>query len=241
VKDRIGEAYLIPLHAVTSDPERFRFESLPPSYMMKANHGCGWNEVVRDAARADVDVLRAKARSWLDQDFARHKRERHYGGIRPRIMFEELLQDEGRVPKDYKIHCFRRNGQLRQVIQVHCDRFGDHRVNFFTPEWEPIPFSHGYASAVSEAVPRPANLDAMLDLAGRLGDPFNYVRVDLYSLAERIYFGELTFTPGAGLMAFYPAVVDAEWAGHFDPDPTFFGEGAAVAGPNAGVQVEVTA
>jgi hypothetical protein len=243
VKDRVGEAYLVPLHAVTSEPEHFPFESLPGSYMMKANHGCGWNEVVLNSAQADVGVLRAKARSWLDQNFARHKRERHYSSIRPKIMFETLLQDNGRVPKDYKIHCFRRNGQLTQVIQVHCDRFGDHRVNFFTSEWEPIPFSHGYASAGKEAVSRPANLDAMLELAARLADPFNYVRVDLYSLREKIYFGELTFTPGAGLMAFHPSMVDAEWAGHFDPDPSYFNDATTVAGsdPNPGIQVGATA
>ena len=55
VKDRVGEAYLVPLHAVTSEPEHFPFEdSLPRSYMMKANHGCGWNEVVLNSAQADV-------------------------------------------------------------------------------------------------------------------------------------------------------------------------------------------
>lgn len=243
VRDRVGEACLIPLLAVTTEPETFRFDRLPGSYMMKANHGCGWNEVVLDNTQADIEALRARARTWLGQNFARNKRERHYGGIRPRIMFETLLQDGGRVPKDYKVHCFRRNGQLRQIIQVHCDRFGDHRVNFFTPEWEPIPFSHGYASAGLEAVPRPANLDAMLGLSARLADPFNYVRVDLYSLGERIFFGELTFTPGAGLMAFNPSAVDAEWAGHFDPDPSYFNDGGTVAGldPKPGIEVGATA
>jgi hypothetical protein len=206
------------------------FESLPSSYAMKANHGYGWNEPIWDASKADVENLRAKALLWLSQNFYCRRRERHYRSIKPKVMFEQLLQHGGRVPNDYKIYCFQKQGQLVQLIQVHSDRFGDHRVNFFTSEWDQIPFSHSYAPAAPEAVPRPENLSEMLALAARLAESFNYVRVDLYSLQSRIYFGELTFTPGAGLMAFYPSAVDADWAQYFDPDTTFYGEIGAARG-----------
>jgi hypothetical protein len=41
--------------------------------------------------------------------------------------------------------------------------------------------------------------------------------VDLYAPDNQIYFGELTFTPGAGVLPFTPDKVDYEW-GKLVPD-----------------------
>ena len=44
----------------------------------------------------------------------------------------------------------------------------------------------------------------MLDVAERLAAPFDFVRVDLYALEERIVFGELTIYPASGHGEFDP-------------------------------------
>ena len=51
-----------------------------------------------------------------------------------------------------------------------------------------------------EVVPRPDNLDEMLSVAERLSQGFPELRVDLYNVQGRIYFGELTFTSQGGFM-----------------------------------------
>ncbi|WP_441986096.1 ATP-grasp fold amidoligase family protein [Microvirga sp. 2YAF29] len=218
VRERVGERYLIPVYKITTDMESIQFEELPSSFAMKASHGCGWNEFVRDNDGRNTEFLRKKAQHWLGQNFYHVRRERHYKEIPPRIMFEELLIDRGVQPNDYKIHCFRRNDALTQIIQVHFDRFGDHKVNFFTADWEAIPLSHGYKSLPPTQVQPPENLEEMLNVARILSSDLNYVRVDLYSLGGKIYFGEMTFTPGAGLMCFNPLCADKQWASLFDPD-----------------------
>jgi hypothetical protein len=38
----------------------------------------------------------------------------------------------------------------------------------------------------------------------RLAADFPFVRVDLYVAGGRVYFGELTFTPGSGIVDFTP-------------------------------------
>lgn len=48
-------------------------------------------------------------------------------------------------------------------------------------------------------VKRPVCLDQAIKLAETLSSPFPFVRVDFYLLGERIVFGELTFTPAAGM------------------------------------------
>ena len=44
----------------------------------------------------------------------------------------------------------------------------------------------------------PSNIEEMLDISKRISRQFSYMRVDLYTLNNRIYFGELTpFHQGA--------------------------------------------
>jgi hypothetical protein len=50
----------------------------------------------------------------------------------------------------------------------------------------------------------------MLEIAERLAAGVDYVRVDLYDVAGRVMFGELTTYPAAGLRGFEPASVDEE-------------------------------
>ena len=42
------------------------------------------------------------------------------------------------------------------------------------------------------------------------------MRVDLYSLGDRVYFGELTFTPGSAFEAFEPQETDFAWGELFE-------------------------
>lgn len=228
VRERLGEGALIPLLADVGDMDEVSFSALPPAFVMKASHGSGWTHVVPDKAREDVEALRRMGRNWLGRNFYRTNRERQYERIPPRIMFEELIREEDRPARDYKIHCFRRGGRLERIVQVHVGRFVDHRVNLFTPDWRPVRIGLGLdlPAAADGAVARPADLDALLDAADRLSRPFNYVRVDLYATGGRVYFGELTFTPSAGLQRFEPLSVDEDWARLFEPDPVHFARSA---------------
>ena len=55
-------------------------------------------------------------------------------------------------------------------------------------------------------VPKPANFEEMLAIATKLAALVNnaFVRVDLYDIEGKIYFGEYTFYPGGGFDAFDP-------------------------------------
>jgi hypothetical protein len=57
-------------------------------------------------------------------------------------------------------------------------------------------------------VREPPNLALMLETAEKLGSGLDFVRVDLYDIGSRIYFGEMTFTPGGGFAHFEPPAMD---------------------------------
>jgi len=115
-----------------------------------------------------------------------------------------MIDESGAGLKDYKIFCF--NGEPK-IIQVDLDRFTNHKRNFYSPQWEYQYFSLAYPSSPRISVTRPNHLELMLDLARKLSAGKTYLRVDLYVIDDKIYFGELTFYPDAGYKKFDPA----EW------------------------------
>jgi hypothetical protein len=214
VKSKIGEQYLIPLIA---EPESFTkevFQALPSAFVMKANHGSSFVKVVEDKQMTSFEELSALATQWLTTDFYRVARERHYRAIKHRIFFETLLLDEhGAVPADFKIYIFKdESGRKTVFIAVISDRFREHpRGDFYDTEWNPLEIGIGRFERSKSPNPRPENPQLLLDIAERLAEEFQFVRVDLYSPQGRVYFGELTFTPGAGVSQLRPASVDYEW------------------------------
>ena len=63
--------------------------------------------------------------------------------------------------------------------------------------------------------PRPAELEAMLEIAGILGTGWDFIRVDLYAVDGTIWFGEYTPYPGGGLLRYRPRQFDIEQGRHW--------------------------
>jgi hypothetical protein len=213
VREKIGERHLIPLIAVPDAFTRDVFDALPASFVMKANHGCSFVKIVRDKSTTSFEALRALANRWLSIDFSRYSRERHYRFIVPKLYFEQLLLDEtGKVPADLKLHMFggRLHGPRIQTMVI-ADRFGDPRGDLYDDDWQRMDVRFGPYRPSDAPVPRPENWAEIERIAVRLAEDFDFVRVDLYSMSGEVYFGELTFTPGAGLMRFTPDRHDYYW------------------------------
>lgn len=184
---------------------------LPSSFVMKGSHGSGMIAIYKDGdcvSRADVDKLCLK---WLSTDYSRVARENTYKHMTPRVVFEELLRDpkSNAVPQDYKFYVFK--GVCR-AIHVDAERFSNHRRSFFDKDWNYLPFWAQYPFA--GPLEKPYNLTEMVSLAERLGKDFDFVRVDLYDLGDRVVFGEMTHFPDGGNVRFYPKVYDT-WFGSF--------------------------
>ena len=213
VREKIGDAHLVPLIAVPEVFTREVFEALPTAFVMKANHGCAFVEVVRDKSLTSFEKLNKLATKWLSVDYYSVSRERQYRSIKPRIYFEQLLVNrEGQIPADLKMHVFggRPDGP-RIHSQIIADRFGDARGDIYDENWRCLNVTAGQYTPSDAPIPRPENWDEVERIAARLAEDFDYVRVDLYSLDGKLYFGELTFTPGAGRTRFVPHSHEYYW------------------------------
>lgn len=221
VADRIGEKYLIPLIASAPRLSKELFDSLPDSFVIKGNHGSAMNHIVYDKNKINFNSLCWETDGWLCRNYFFSSREAQYRRILPRLVIEQLmLDDEGKVPADYRLHCFSpRDGKKRTIVQVDSDGFGDHTRDYFDVDWQRLALQAKYPNSLQEKIPiRPEMLDGLVETAWKLADGFAYVRVDLYVVQGQIYFGEMTFTPVSGFMPFDPPQVDRQWGEWFDLD-----------------------
>jgi len=126
------------LYWVGENPRNIPFEDLPQSFVMKCNHGCGYNILVEDKDDLDEKEAIRQLETWLKEDFWRRGRELNYKGIEKRVVVEEYLsQDDGSNPRDVKL--FVMGGDV-EFVQIDIDMFGDHERGFFSTDWEKLPF-----------------------------------------------------------------------------------------------------
>ena len=205
VEDRIGSEHLIPLIGVYDELSREIWNGLPPQFVLKANHGSGMVKVVHDKKLEDPDEIIQLTREWQQTDYSGFGREWVYKDLPRTIVAEELLLTEnGRVPEDYKFFCFDGKAVL---FQIDFDRYGEHTRNFYDRSLNQADAKIIYEPNEQQIV-LPGNLQEAFRLADRLSKGFDFIRVDLYLMPNRVLFGEMTNFPGNGFEAFSPYEFD---------------------------------
>ena len=204
IKETIGDEYLIPLLGVYSTVEEINFAQFPNQFILKATHGSGWNELVLDKKMLDIERIREKGQQWLDTNYFEISGEPNYLPMNGRLIVEENIAEEDKDLKDYKFFCFKGEPIF---IQVDSQRAESHKRNIFNVDWEPLEFQLLYPK-LEEPILKPTMLNEMLLIAKDLSKNFLFVRVDLYQSSSKVYFGELTFTPGSGFVCFNPVEYD---------------------------------
>lgn len=206
VSRQVGSDLLPRLHFATTDPDTIPFASLPQRFVVKPTHGSGWVEIVRDKSRLDEAALVEKCKYWLGQSYYEITREWIYKDILPRILVEEFVDDgNGGAPNDYKLFVF--DGRVAFIL-VTMGRFDQRAHLLLDRDWNPVDVLMAYSTS-TRAVPPPPHLRQMIEAAEALVRGTDFMRVDFYDTRDKLYFGELTSTPGCGLDRFEPASFDA--------------------------------
>jgi hypothetical protein len=199
----LGREVLTELYWHGTDPGQIPFHALPTEFIAKTNHGSG--RVIRVSGSVDRDDVIRRLGSWLRTNYYWTGREDQYYRIKPLAMTEQLLDDGfASGPIDYRFWCFCGSPAF---IQVSDHKQALHR--FYDRDWNSLHIRNRDDFEVYP-VARPSNLRDMVAAAELLSAPFDFVRVDLYSIAGVTKFGEMTFTPNRGLRVFRPASVDRD-------------------------------
>lgn len=195
------------------EKERDLAGSIPVApWVMKASHGSGMVLISKSSAPASPELIRAKAREWLNTEYAYYNWEWQYFNLPRRVVFEEYLGTEENPPADYKLFVI---NQKVRLITVDEGRFGKHTRNLFYPDWTPIKTGKGEAPPAPVPPAKPISLAEMVRYAEILGQDTDFVRVDLYEVGGKVYFGELTHSPAAGGGDFEDHLLDRELGSHW--------------------------
>ncbi len=201
VAGKVGADCLVPILWTGKEPEEIPYENLPDQFVIKTNHGSGYNIIVTDRSKLNRKEVANKLRHWLHENFCADKylgSEWAYRNIDPCIMIESFLGRGGEPPADYKFYCF--SGRV-ELLTLHVNRFDQMRSVTLNRDFERYRFRSDFRQ-YDFAYSRPSNFDAMVTLAEELSEDFDFMRVDLYSDIDKVYFGELTPYP-VGVSMFY--------------------------------------
>ena len=197
----VGEQHTIETLWTGSNPEDIPFDNLKPPYVIKANHSHAGHAFIRTAQDIRRDEIVAAMREQLERLYGYRPRLWGYWGIPRKVMVERMIvMPDGGVPEDYKFFTY--HGRVH-FIQFDRRRFVDLRRNIYDREWNLLPVRI-IDPGIAEPISKPENLSQMINLAEKIGAQFDFVRVDLYSPPEGIFFGEATFYPSAGFGTFIP-------------------------------------
>lgn len=184
------------------------WDSLPKKFVLKTNNGSGTVMIIEDKPAELSEDLCKRLDVWLKKkDIGIGTVEPHYCLIKPCLIAEELLEDNSvsdysQSLLDYKIWSFDGKPSVCMLVYDRNIDASTKIVSFYDldwnehPEWLKKPESR-------HPIPRPKNWERMLEIASILSKGHPEMRVDLYNIDGRIYFGELTMTSEGGFNYYY--------------------------------------
>ncbi len=214
VADRIGEEYIIPTLGVWESFDDIDFDSLPNQFVLKCTHDSGGLAICKDKSTFDIQKAKEKIERSLKRDYFYVHREWPYKNVKKQIIAEEYMEDSSHPELcDYKFYCF--NGEPKFLyVSRGLSNHATANINYVSLDWEKEPFKRNDFAEFEELPPKPATFDQMIEFSKVLSKDIPFLRVDFYDINGKLYFGELTFSPGAGYTAFEPKEWDykiGEW------------------------------
>ena len=210
VAEKIGQQYLIPLDFSCDSKDFKSFPILEGELVAKTNHGSGPDHIeFLPSKKSNVELFQ-KFKAALSSEFDGVLfGEGHYSSIPKKIIIEKRL-GEGNVPDDFKFHIFENNGSPVWFLQVDAGRFVDHIRNFYDSNLEQMDFQLLHPNGEYN-LPSSGLINEMANLGIKLCTGLKYARVDFYLVDSKIYFGEITLTPGSGFEKFSDLKIDKQW------------------------------
>lgn len=208
VSDIIGKEYVIPTLGVYNSFDDINFEELPDKFVIKCNHDSGSIVICNDKKKFDYIKAKKKINKGLETDAFFWGREWPYKNVKPKIIVEKYMStEEQKELLDYKFFCF--NGEPKFLyVSEGLSNHSTATISFADMNYELTKFHRKDYKPFEKLPPKPKNFEEMKELARKLSKDIPFLRVDLYEIEGKIYFGELTFYPASGYLPFEPEEYD---------------------------------
>lgn len=204
VANKIGAEYVIPTLAVWQRADDIDISSLPNRFVLKCNHDSGSIIICKDKATFDLNVAKELFKKSLKKNFYYAGWEWPYKKVKPCVFAEAYMEDEiTHDLRDYKFFCFDGEAKYLFIASERMNKNTETRFDFFDRKYNHIDVTSGHPNA--DVLPKkPVSYEKMLALADKLSEGIPHVRVDLYEINGKVYFGEMTFYHWGGFKPFNP-------------------------------------
>lgn len=199
----IGDEYIIPTIGVWDNPEDIDFDKLPEQFVLKVTHDSGGLIICKDKTLLKKKDVVGKLRNALETDYYIGSREWPYKNVKKRVIAEQYMEDETGELRDYKFFCFDGKPEYLFIASDRQKKDEETKFDFFDMNFNHLPFTNGHPNSGKHIV-IPKNFEQMKSIASKLSEGIPHVRVDLYDINGKIYFGELTFFHWSGMVPFNP-------------------------------------
>lgn len=204
VANIIGEEYIIPTLGVYNSVDEIDFNKLPNQFVLKCTHDSGGIVICSDKSKLDIEAAKDKLRRGMKVNYYYQNREWPYKQVKPRIIAEQYMVDEsGYELKDYKFFCFDGEVKLLFIASDRGSKTEETKFDFFDADFNHLPFTNGHPNSIKK-IAKPQGFEEMKKIAALLSKGHPHLRVDLYDINGKIYFGELTFYHWSGMTPFEP-------------------------------------
>lgn len=204
VADKVGEEYLVPLvGGPWKNADKIDFDALPESFVLKCSHDSGGIIVCKDKSTLDIEKAKKLLNKRLKINYYYANREWPYKNVEPCIIAEQYLENSHGELNDYKWYVFDGEPKFMLITEDRFNSSEETKFNYFDMDFNLLPFCQ--TGPNSEILPsKPDSFEAMKELAAVLAEGFPHLRVDLYDVNGKIYFGELTLYDSSGFSKFTP-------------------------------------
>lgn len=203
---RIGEEHIIKTIGIYDTFSQIPFGSLPEQFVIKCTHDSGGLVICKNIETVDWKSVEKRINRCLKKQFWKNGREWVYKGVKPRINIEEYIEQSDQDDIDnWKFYCV--NGEPFMFFLNSGGHSDNKKYTYFNMDKEELPIKHPFYDKCLE-VKLPDNFDEMVNIARKLSDKMILLRVDLYNVDGKIYFGEVTFYPDAGYNKIEPISYD---------------------------------
>ncbi len=216
VSEILNESFVIPTYGVWRSFDDIDFDFLPNQFVLKCTHDCGGLVICKDKNKLDIEDAKRKISKALKNDYFYVGREWPYKKVFPRIIAEQYMENDSDSDlMDYKVHCF--NGKPKLIL-VCSQRYSKYGLceDWYDLEWNYLNMGRPNQQKSTIDIPKPENLNEMIEAAERLSYNMPFCRVDFYIVKGKLYFGELTLYPASGFGLFEPKKWDLDMGNWID-------------------------
>ena len=199
--EKLGDGYMFPVLGVWDSYDEIDFPSLPEEFVLKCTHDSGSVKIIHKKEEINHKQLKKFFDGRMRVNQFNLGREYPYKDVKPRIIAEKLMGTEAGI-NDYKFLCFDGKPTIMFVATERVS--GNTKFDFYDMDFNHLDIVNIHPQSEVGGITKPLCFDEMKRVAAICSQGIKFVRIDLYEIDGKIYFGEYTFFHGGGYWPFKP-------------------------------------